>query len=172
MSDLWIADFRWGTAQAPDIVPPGGDTRLARSVDGQLGRMIRSASPVAAADPALEWQSMTCLLDVAGASARQPATYYYVVETDVVAEHEDDFNAWYEQEHLPGLAAVPGTVSARRYRREQAGPRYYACYELADRTAFGSPPWLAVRGTRWSDRVRPHFRNTVRTMYQYVAPHP
>ena len=45
----------------------------------------------------------------------QHAPYHYVVETDVLPGHEDDLNAWYAQEHLPGLAAVPGTVRAARY---------------------------------------------------------
>ncbi|MBT7664475.1 MAG: hypothetical protein HN608_06100, partial [Rhodospirillaceae bacterium] len=35
---------------------------------------------------------------------------------NVTAEAEDDFNAWYDEEHLPALLAVPGTLSARRYR--------------------------------------------------------
>jgi hypothetical protein len=30
------------------------------------------------------------------------------------------------------------------------------------------PEWLAVRHTEWSDRVRPHFRNTVRVMFRTV----
>jgi len=39
-----------------------------------------------------------------------------------------------------------------------------------DRAAFNSAPWLAVRGTPWSSRVRPHFIHTRRTMYRRVDP--
>jgi len=88
------------------------------------------------------------------------------VETDVLPEHEADFNAWYDQEHLAGLAAVPGTVSAARLLDPQGHPRYHACYELATRETFGSPAWLAVRGTAWSSRIRPSFRNTTRTLFE------
>ena len=35
---------------------------------------------------------------------------------NVALEGEVDFNAWYDEEHLPGLSAVPGTLAARRYR--------------------------------------------------------
>jgi len=105
--------------------------------------------------------------DRAGASAGQPAPWHYVVETDVLADAEQDFNAWYEEEHLPGLASVPGSVRARRYVCD-AAPRYHACYDLHTRETFGSPPWLAVRASSWSDRVRPSFRNTKRTMFLAV----
>lgn len=106
--------------------------------------------------------------DVAGQAAGQPAPWFYVVETDIRQGAEADFDRWYEEEHLPGLAAVPGTVRARRYLAKEGSPRYYACYDLASRETFGSPPWLAVRGTDWSSRVRPNFINTKRTMFRAV----
>ncbi|HEX7747925.1 MAG TPA: hypothetical protein VF445_04155 [Bordetella sp.] len=96
------------------------------------------------------------------------APWHYVVETDVTPESEQDFNDWYTREHMPGLAAVPGTARADRYLCRQGTPRYYACYDLRTRETFGSPPWLAVRGTDWSSRVRPSFRNTRRTMFARV----
>ena len=108
-----------------------------------------------------------CLLD--GASRGQDAPWHYIVETDVLPEQEDDLNAWYDQEHLPGLAAVSGTVRAGRYLCRDGSPRYHACYDLHTRQTFGSPPWLAVRATGWSSRVRPAFRNTKRTMFQRLA---
>jgi hypothetical protein len=104
-----------------------------------------------------------------GASAGAPAPFHYVVETDVLPGFDDDLNAWYQQEHLPGLAAVPGTVCAARYLNPAGWPRYRACYDLATLDAFNSPPWLAVRATAWSSRVRPAFCNTQRTMFRRVV---
>ena len=112
---------------------------------------------------------LALLVEVGGASAGEAAPFHYVVETDVLAEREADFNAWYDSEHLPGLAAVPGTVRAARYRDVAGHPRYYACYDLTSPGTLGSPEWLAVRATPWSDRVRPTFRNTRRTMFRRVA---
>ena len=106
------------------------------------------------------------VFDVPGPSRGEDAPFHYVVETDVVPEHEADFNAWYDEEHMPGLAACPGSVYARRFRDPDGSPRYHACYELARVETFGSPPWLAVRHSAWSDRIRPHFRNTKRTMFR------
>jgi hypothetical protein len=54
------------------------------------------------------------------------------VESDVLPAHEDAFNAWYDHEHLPGLAAVPGTVRAARYISAAGAPRYYACLDSLD----------------------------------------
>jgi hypothetical protein len=106
------------------------------------------------------------LFDCAGASRDAASLFHYVVETDVDEAHEADLNAWYDTEHMPGLAACPGTVRARRFRNPDASPRYHSCYDLVSRETLGSEPWLAVRHTAWSDRVRPHFRNTKRTMFR------
>jgi len=106
------------------------------------------------------------VFDAAGASREETPYFHYVVETDVVAEHEADLNAWYDSEHMPGLAACPGSVRARRFRNPDGSPRYHSCYDLARTETLVSEPWLAVRNTAWSDRVRPHFRNTKRTMFR------
>lgn len=106
------------------------------------------------------------LMEIDGASVHLPATHHYVVQTDVQPQADAEFNAWYDREHMPGLAAVPGTVRAARYRNLDDGPRYHACYELATQNTFGSAPWLAVRATDWSSRVRPAFVNTRRIMFR------
>jgi hypothetical protein len=51
------------------------------------------------------------------------------------AEHEDEFNRWYREEHLPDICAIPGFVGARRFRVRQqrsgaAVAGYLAVYEL------------------------------------------
>ncbi len=131
----------------------------------------RLCKALAGAMPAASAARLLALMEVAGASASSLPTHHYVVETDVVATAEADLNAWYDQEHMPGLAAVPGSVRAARYRNLDDGPRYHACYELASQQTFGSPAWLRVRATEWSSRVRPMFLNTRRTMYR-TLPHP
>ncbi len=138
--------------------------------DEQLGQRSLAALRAVAGRlyPRDEVRELRLTTDRPGASATLPAPWHYIVETDVLPEAEQDFNAWYEEEHLPGLASVPGTVRARRYLCDAQSPRYHACYDLHTRETFGSPPWLAVRGSAWSDRVRPSFRNTKRTMFQAV----
>jgi hypothetical protein len=97
--------------------------------------------------------------------------FHYVVETDTDDNWWDEITKWYDEEHMLGLAAVPGCISAMRLvnldAKNEAGdnrPRSFACYDLTSSEVLGSEPWLAVRHTAWSDRARPHFTNTLRTM--------
>ena len=122
-------------------------------------------------DPALfdglrtETVELTETTVLPGKSAGQPAPFHYIVETDIAPDAEADMNAWYEQEHLPGLAAVEGNVLSRRLVAAQGSPRYYACYDLVDPSARQTAAWTAVTATPWSSRVRPSFRNTRRTIF-------
>lgn len=168
--DLWLVE--------QDGSPPRIDGAAHAQGDGGEGRLTALCRPwapqgpdpwrrymLAARSPGPAWQRLAPRVWLPGASATAPATWHYVVETDVEPGHEADFDAWYTQEHLPGLAAVPGTVHAARFERD-GSPRYLALYLLTAAEVLGSPPWLAVRGTAWSDRVRPRFRNTRRLMFR------
>jgi hypothetical protein len=104
--------------------------------------------------------------DFAGASAGAPAPRFYVVETDPAEGSEEEMFRWYDSEHMPGLAAVPGCARAMRLLNRDGGPRAHACYALANAEVTSTPAWLAVRATPWSARVRPNFRNTRRTMFR------
>lgn len=86
---------------------------------------------------------------------------------NVTAEADADFNAWYDEEHLPALAAVPGTLAARRYRSEQAGGGshlYVAIYHLETPEVTLGEAWKTAIDTPWSARVRPHFRDRLRVL--------
>jgi hypothetical protein len=110
-------------------------------------------------------------------SHRETPKFHYVVETDTDDNWFEKIAKWYDEEHMPGLAGVPGCVSAMRLvnldAKNMAGdnrPRSFACYDLTSPDVLGSPPWLAVRHTKWSDVARPHFTNTLRTMMQIIEP--
>lgn len=168
MQDLWLLKLDATADLLREARRLSPEIRAWQAMDSQLSYIYLPGhlTPPPIGDTGAEWLRLNGLQRLDGASAGEPAPYHYVVETDVLPEHEDDLNAWYAQEHLPGLAAVPGTVRAARYVDPARSPRYYACYDLTDPGALGSPPWLAVRGTAWSSRVRPAFRNTRRTMFR------
>lgn len=73
---------------------------------------------------------------------------------------EAEFNEWYNAEHLPQLAAVPGVLCARRFRSPETKPerKYLALYHLADPAVSRSEAWQKAADTPWSARMRPHFR--------------
>ena len=162
--------FRAQASRAP------GRLQLCCSLDGQLaylylwGESLQSFSQPStwAAAGWSEASRLEMLASHAGASAAQAAAYHYVVATDVEPGWDLEFNDWYDKEHLPGLASVPGNVRASRLRNLDAGPRYHACYDLLAPQVLASPAWLAVRHTAWSDRVRPHFVNTQRAMFRVL----
>ena len=108
------------------------------------------------------------VFDIAGASCGRLANFHYVVETDADEGWFTELGEWYDQEHMPGLAAVPGCIHAARYLNHDHGPRSHACYALEGAEARGSPPWMAMTNSEWSSRVRPHFTNTIRTMFQVI----
>jgi hypothetical protein len=133
-----------------------------RALDGHTYRGYQTSAGAGAVFP---WTELHCLKQFEGASHGEVAQYHYVVETDVPDAALEDFNAWYETEHMPGLARVPGTIRASRYVRTLGTPRFVACYDLVTPAAMERDEWLAVRHTDWSSRVRPQFRNTFRTLY-------
>jgi hypothetical protein len=71
---------------------------------------------------------------------------------------EEDFNAWYDTEHLPRLCAVPGVLGAQRYRSPSHTPRYLALYLLAHTGAAESQDWRDASATPWTARMRPFTR--------------
>lgn len=144
-------------------------TQAAQDTAAWLAAAQAAAPALSAELVELVWLSSTLARPGASFDARAEAAWHYIVETDATPEAEDDFNQWYATEHLPGLAAVPGVQWAERFDGAPSSPRYHACYDLHTLETFGSPPWLAVRATAWSDRVRPEFRNTRRTMFQRIA---
>lgn len=104
-----------------------------------------------------------------GHAGGEPPVFHYVVETDPETGWREELERWYDTEHMPGLAAVPGCIVAQRYYQHDEGPLSLACYDLTSEEVLGSPPWLAVRHTAWSDIVRPHFTNTKRTMFRALG---
>jgi hypothetical protein len=57
-----------------------------------------------------------------------------LVFSNPMTGREDDYNAWYDDVHLPELVGLPGVASAQRFRQSAAGPQggrsYLAIYEL------------------------------------------
>jgi hypothetical protein len=75
---------------------------------------------------------------------------------------EADFNEWYDSEHIPALAAVPGVLCARRFRATSANRRYVALYHLVSPDVQATAAWKSAADTDWTRRLRPHFRDHLR----------
>ncbi len=81
---------------------------------------------------------------------------------NIAPELEAEFNDWYDKEHIPALAAVPGVLGARRFRSTSGNRRYVALYHLATPDVVESDEWKQARQSDWTSRLQPHFRDHLR----------
>ena len=58
---------------------------------------------------------------------------------NVAKEHDQEFNDWYETEHLAEVVAIDGILSARRYCNPDGEHRYLVLYEAIDETIESGP---------------------------------
>jgi hypothetical protein len=92
---------------------------------------------------------------------------------------EDDFVAWYREEHIPLLLEVPGWRRVRLFRQvEGSGPTFMAVHELESPGVFDRPEYDTAISTPWRERIRQsvlrrerHFFGLWRRMPQPTA-HP
>jgi len=77
----------------------------------------------------------------------------FVAIGDAPPEHEDEFNRWYDEEHIPLLSRVPGVLRARRFFDPNGKPRYVALYDLADAAVLQHPEWQAALRTEWARKI-------------------
>ncbi|MGE0417238.1 MAG: hypothetical protein AB7O80_10555 [Acetobacteraceae bacterium] len=93
-------------------------------------------------------------------SAPEGAGGLLVASMNVDPAAEAEFTEWYNTEHLPQLAAVPGVMCARRFRAGGEGieRKYLALYHLKDVSVSRSDAWQKAANTPWTEKMRPHFR--------------
>ena len=92
------------------------------------------------------------------------------VWSDIDAEAEDDYTAWYEREHMFERLQVPGIHRARHYRTSAGEPKYFTYFELENPAVVASTAYLrqANNSSPWTQRILPHFRNVNRTAARVV----
>ncbi len=94
-----------------------------------------------------------------------------VVWNDIAATDAAEFNDWYDAEHFPERLAVPGFLSARRYRDASAPQRYAAIYDTASMAVLTSPAYLErlANPTPRTRAIMPRFRNMTRAACEVVT---
>ena len=97
-----------------------------------------------------------------------------VVMMDVDPEHEEEFNRWYNEEHLTERLEIPGYVSARRFKlAEGEGVLKYLCiWELEDGSPMQSEEYKAQqqRPSELRDRVHTYIKQRARGLYKQIYP--
>ena len=108
-------------------------------------------------------------------------TAVMAVTADVDPEWEDFANSWYDEVHLPEVAAKPGVLSARRFidrdapaapgaRQSDDHPRFLALYELEDVSVIDDPRFAQTSGPdKRREELGTHFRARL-DVYRQVFP--
>jgi hypothetical protein len=82
---------------------------------------------------------------------------------------EEEFNDWYDTEHVPERAAIPGFETALRFVCIEGWPRYVAVYDLTYPEVLDEPGYLAVSHENFSPWTK---RLTTKVRGQYRAAGP
>ena len=97
-----------------------------------------------------------------------------VVMMEVDQGHEEEFDRWYNDEHLPERLEIPGYVSARRFKlQEGEGVLDYLCiWELEDPSPLQSELYKSqrTRPSKLRDAAAPHIRQRARGLYSQIFP--
>jgi hypothetical protein len=101
----------------------------------------------------------------------EQGTGLLLVMIDIDPEHEEEFNRWYDEEHLPERVQCPGFLSARRFVSVEGAPKYLAFYELADPAVLDTEAYRRIQPpSEWAKKLSPHFSATVRNVYRDITP--
>jgi hypothetical protein len=94
-----------------------------------------------------------------------------VIWHGITAEGEEEMIRWHNREHIAERVAVPGFLRGRRYAHSARPREYLDLYETESVETIRSEPYLARLNnpTPWTQRVLPHFRDTVRIGCRVVA---
>src|SRR5271167_64721 len=103
--------------------------------------------------PTRRGKTMAATLHRGDGNMAQKGRGIFMVYVDIDAQHVQEFNKWYNEEHLPELLSVPGILSAARYEAVKGGPQYLACYELESVAVMQTPAFTNRPRTPWGQKV-------------------
>ena len=85
---------------------------------------------------------------------------------DVVPEHEQATQEWYNREHHEERLAIPGFLTASRHIALTGTPKYFSCYRTSSPSVMASEEYLAALNgpSDWTRDMMPQYRNTSRAV--------
>ena len=100
--------------------------------------------------------------------------HIFVVQLDIPAEHEAEFNRVYDTEHFPMLSKVPGVRGGARYRLDHSTvpgmQRYLTIYEIDSPDVLKSEAWeKAGAYGDWITKIRPKCTARHHSVFERIA---
>ena len=86
---------------------------------------------------------------------------------------EEEFNDWYDLEHIPERQRVPGFLACQRWIGADNAKHSVAIYDLDTLSVLRSPPYLAIGGENlspWSKRVTAKCQRLLRFEGDQILP--
>lgn len=94
-----------------------------------------------------------------------------LVMIDIDPEHEEEFNRWYDEEHLPERVGCEGFLSGRRFVSVEGEPKYLALYELESPEVLSGEAYQKMMPpSEWTKKISRHFTRQVRNVYREITP--
>lgn len=90
---------------------------------------------------------------------------------DIDPAHEEEFNRWYDREHLEERVAIDGFLEARRYLAHTGSPKNLFLYSTKTIDVLDSPAYRArlSKPTEWSKVNMARFENMIRVVARITA---
>lgn len=98
---------------------------------------------------------------------------FLLVTMDPPAHLDDEFNDWYDTEHIPDRASIPGFETARRYVCISGWPKYLAFYDLEDTGVLERPSYKKASWgnfSPWTKRMVGKVRGQYRGSGEQIYP--
>ena len=103
------------------------------------------------------------------------ADYILLIQMDIPTELEDDFNHFYNTQHVPNLLQVDGVHKCTRFRLETSSDegmsRYAAIYEVDSPIIHESKEWQQQADIEcdWMTKIRPNTYNRTFTTFKKIS---
>jgi hypothetical protein len=88
-------------------------------------------------------------------------------------EMEEEFNEWYDTEHIPERKVIPGIFNAQRFVAQEGSPKYLALYDLENVAVLQSEAYKLIGPgyySPWTQRISRKARIFKRYVYGQASP--
>jgi len=93
----------------------------------------------------------------------------YLATSEAEPEWDDEYNRWYDEDHLPALCGVPGVICGRIFKAIEGPPRHMANYDLVEPAVQASEAWNNAASRPWTMRMRRLVPDRWRVVYRPIG---
>jgi len=98
---------------------------------------------------------------------------FLMVSMEPPPQYDEEFNDWYDMEHIPERSRIPGFETARRFVCVSGWPKYLSFYDLAEIGVLESEPYKKASWggfSAWTKRMLPKVRGQYRASGDQIYP--